>query len=71
MLAILSFYVSSSHPDFKTIKEQANQARRLYNTINKLKQEKSEKHKNKNVQTPIANSLNIDLTKTYSEEWRK
>ena len=67
----LSFYITSSHPDYKTVKQQAAQARRLYNTLNKLKHEKSELYKNTAAQTPVANSLNIDLTKSYSEAWRK
>ena len=67
----LTCYVSSSHPDYKIAKHQANEARRLYNTLNKLKTEKSEVYNNSQAQTPVANALNIDLTKTYSEAWRK
>lgn len=67
----LSFYVSKSHSDYSIVKNQANEARRLYNTINKLKQEKSELNKNSNYQTSVANSLNIDLSQPYSEKWRK
>ena len=68
---ILSFYITRSHPDFKIVKQQSTEARRLYNTLNKLKHEKSKLYKNDNVETPVANSLNIDLTKPYSEAWRK
>lgn len=68
---ILSYYITTSHADYKIVKEQAIQARRLYNTLNKLKHEKSELHKSPKIQTPIANALNIDLTKAYSESWRK
>ena len=67
----LSFYITSSHPDYKIAKQQATQARRLYNTLNKLKHEKSELYKNNKTETPVANSLSIDLTKPYSEAWRK
>ena len=67
----LSFYITSSHPDYKIVKQQAIQARRLYNTLNKLKAEKSELYKNNKTETPVANSLSIDLTKPYSEAWRK
>ena len=67
----LSFYISKTHPDYKIVKQQAIEARRLYNTLNKLKHEKSELYKNPQAQTPVANSLSIDLTKTYSEAWRK
>lgn len=57
----LSFYITSSHPDYKTVKQQAIEARRLYNTLNKLKHEKSELYKNEQIETPVANSLSIDL----------
>lgn len=67
----LSYYVSSSHLDFKKAQQQSNEARRLYNTLNKLKTEKRELYKNPKTETPVANSLNIDLTETYSEAWRK
>lgn len=68
---VLSFYVTTSHPDYKIAREQSNEARRLYNTINKLKQEKSNLYKDPKFQTEVANSLKIDLTETYSEKWRK
>lgn len=67
----LSFYITQAHPDYKTVKQQSIQARRLYNTLNKLKTEKNELYKNEQTQTPVANSLSIDLTKPYSEAWRK
>ena len=56
----LSFYISKTHPDYKIAKQQATEARRLYNTLNKLKHEKSELYKNEQTQTPVANSLSID-----------
>lgn len=68
---ILTFYLSKSHPDYHIARNQSNEGRRLYNTLNKLKSEKSKLRKDPNTQTPVANSLNVDLGKDYAEAWRK
>lgn len=70
MLGSLSFYVSRNHPDFHTAANQSFEARRLYNTLNKVRHEFDNKRKDPSAQTPVANSLGIPM-KNKTEANRK
>lgn len=64
------FYISKKHPDFKVFERHSYEARRLWNTLNKVMIEKQNLRNNPKCQAPVANSLGIDFNKNM-ESWRK
>lgn len=69
-MRVLQFYVSASHKDYHKAREQANESRRLFNTLNKIQYEKQE-HRKTGADTPVAQGLDIDILSDNIEKQRK
>lgn len=67
----LKFYISKNHPDYNIVKQHSIQARRLFNTLNKLQYEKQDYLKDNTINTPVSNGLKVNILKDNVEKKRK
>ena len=67
----LKFYISKNHPDYNIVKQHSTQARRLFNTLNKLQYEKQDYLKDNTINTPVSNGLKVNILKDNVEKKRK